>query len=111
MSQSIDAVTRGRARTPGSHPASKPGRPLLNIWAFTAVATTTGVVLAATELTSDSHSLPGTAAAAICLAIGGITGCAALLIKSAIPSEQEFYRRGFIEGWLRGTHDRKQQMK
>lgn len=102
MSQSIDAATRTRSMMPAPQTITKPRRHVLTgVRLFTAAAVLTGVVLAAVEITSGAHDLYRVSAAVTSLFFGGLAGTV-LCLRSMLASRQDFYRRGQLDGWMRG---------
>lgn len=102
MTQSMEHETRERAsRAPmPATPATPRDWQLIGVRIFTGISALAGVGLAAVDLASDggTHLIIPAATCFIFAAIGG----AVLILLSQIASRQEFWRRGQLDGWIRG---------
>jgi hypothetical protein len=102
MTLSIDRATRDRASTPpGAAPGTAgPGKLIIGLRIFTAVATAAGIALGVADLASSGSVhlvIP-------CVGSFVFAGLAAnnLVHHHLLADRQEFYRRGQLDGWMKG---------
>lgn len=102
MTQSIERTTRERARrTPDAEPViAKRPKLIVGVWCFTVGMTVLAVALTVAQLTvvDSVHLAIYAATCAVLAAIGG----AVLSFRAMLAGRQEFYRRGHLDGWMRG---------
>ena len=103
MTQSIDRTTREKALRPPEVVAASTRKtsPLtIATWAFTVTMSLLCVALAAIQL-ATVHDLYLAIYAATCGVMASIGG-AVLAIKAMFVGDAEHYRRGHLDGWMRG---------
>jgi hypothetical protein len=102
MTQSIDRATREKAASP---PVSESvtgdrTRLILGIRVFAAGALVAGIGLGVADLASEGHVhlvIPS----ATCFVLAALAATI-LIVNSLLADRQEFYRRGQLDGWMRG---------
>lgn len=101
MTQSIDRSTRERAvQAPVPETVTRRHRPLtIGVGCFTVVATTGGTICGVATLTGASWRIAIMGATLLMLA--GL-GAVVLCVQNMIADRQDFYRRGHLDGWMRG---------
>jgi hypothetical protein len=101
MTQSI--LPRSDRRTDRTDTAPEPpGRShiITGVWICTGAAGTTGVATATIAVASDT-GLSALIVSCTAFVIAAI-GSSLLVFNSILPSCREYYRRGHLEGWMRG---------
>lgn len=102
MTADISEQQRMRAlRTSG--PDSRPtrhSRLVVSITCFGVGATVTGLILVAEDLT-DTTGFHFAVYAAACFVLAGLSGTL-LVLRAMLADCQEFYRRGQLDGWMKG---------
>jgi hypothetical protein len=103
MTISIDRATRERAKVPPSNhkPLAAPrDRLICGVRIFAAIAVAAGVALGAWDLAGDGgvHLIMPSVGCFV-LASQATT---ILIVHSLLASHQEFYRRGQLDGWMKG---------
>lgn len=102
MTQSIDRATREKAATPpGSEPVTPEPRTMIaavaGVAALTAIA---GVALGVADLAGHGN-VHLVVPAMTCFVLAGLSS-AVLAIHHMLADRQEFYRRGQLDGWMKG---------
>lgn len=104
MTISIDRATRERAKVPPSdhHKALADPRDRLicGVRIFAAVTTAAGIALGIWDLAGDG-SVHLVMPSVGCFVLAG-QATTILLVHSLLASHQEFYRRGQLDGWMKG---------
>jgi hypothetical protein len=101
MTQSI--LPRSDSRTDRTEAAPEPpGRShiITGVRICTGVTAATGVASAAVDVASDG-GLPALIVSCTAFVIAAI-GSSLLVFNAILPTCQEYYRRGHLEGWIRG---------
>jgi hypothetical protein len=99
---SIDQDRQQRARHPAvaAEPVTRCGRLIIAIHAVLVVAVLAGLVLVGIDIDLP-HGIRFAIYAAACFMTSAL--CAALLVMHAMLADrQEFYRRGQLDGWMKG---------
>jgi hypothetical protein len=110
MTQTIQAGTRNRALSTAPDVARtlRPSRLLACVRGFTGMSFLAGATFAIIVRTDDDFDVRlaiGAGMWFILAALGGVV----LFDHSRLPTDEELYRRGFIEGWVRGAKERSQK--
>jgi hypothetical protein len=103
MTASIERDTVERALQPSAvdkDKTSRSSRLVVGIWVFGTVAAAGGLVLVGLDL-AHPHSLRYAVYAGACLVVAGICG-GLICLRAMLAGCQEFYRRGQLDGWMRG---------
>lgn len=104
MTQSIERGTQRRAgQLQVPETVTTRHRPLIiGIGCFTAVTAAGGIAFSVATLTGSSWRVALVGATLLMLA--GI-GAAVLCLHNMIADREDFYRRGHLDGWMRGWHN------
>lgn len=101
MTQSIERGTRDRVMArPTSDSAARRRRPLfMGVGCFTAVVATGGAICSIATLFGASWRVALMGVTLLVLAgLGGVVLC----LQWMLVDRQDFYRRGHLDGWMRG---------
>lgn len=103
MTQSIELAqvraTGANAATPAE--AVRHRRALAAVKVLSPLAATGSLVCFISSLTSEKFGFHLIAASATLVILGGIGG-ALLVLQALLTSRQAYYRRGMLDGWMRG---------
>jgi hypothetical protein len=102
MTLSIDRETRAKAAAPaGSEPVTREPHAMITAVACVAAVTViAGVALGVADLAGHG-GIHLVMPAMTCFVLAGLSS-AVLVIHTMLADRQEFYRRGQLDGWMRG---------
>lgn len=105
MTIEIDKERKGRALNPpaeaGAHAVDSRGRLITGIWTGIGVAVAGGLALTGMVLVTTDKPAPYLAYSIVCYMAAAV-GLGLIGVDRLLAEREEFYRRGQLEGWMRG---------